>query len=248
MARSIDDLLDFINAFPTEPDPVKWGAQASGIIREFLGDVDLVWMNPGAVAVAADPADPDTHPTIGDNERKWEQLALYMPPAPISNHMILKSFHLNGFPADACHPLHRFDYHLPDYPYLGSIVLMRLKFRPPILPATLHLMEEMQCFIASQFLRVRQVYHEQNPIVGIFNSIVDSIVEEIGLTEREKEVMLPRAFGMSYQEIADQLHLTPVAIKKRVLRIHRKANVTSQSQLFGKYFSPYYREYVRMGK
>ncbi|MEP7220450.1 MAG: LuxR C-terminal-related transcriptional regulator, partial [Bacteroidota bacterium] len=151
----------------------------------------------------------------------------------------------DGYSVPNCHPLHRFDYHLPGYAWLGSIALIRRKSGPAISEETVHLMDGMRCFIASQMLHVHQARHEKQAIVTTFSGIVDIIAREIGLTDREKEVMLPRAFGLSYKEIAEQLHLTPVAIKKRVLRIHKKANVSSQLQLFGKYLSPYFAKSLR---
>jgi DNA-binding CsgD family transcriptional regulator len=230
MARTVDDLLRFINTFPTESNPPEWAGRVSRAIRIFLGDVDLVWVNVGMMAMATDPAI-----TMADS-----LLRNSVPPHELSDAGIFKFLCHDDYSARNCHPLHRFDYHLPGTAWLGSIALLRRKPGPAISEETLYLMEGIRSFIASQMLHVHQARHEEQAIATTFSGIVDIIAREIGLTDREKEVMLPRAFGMSYKEIAEQLHLTPVAIKKRVLRIHKKANVSSQLQLFGKYLSPYF--------
>jgi DNA-binding CsgD family transcriptional regulator len=51
-------------------------------------------------------------------------------------------------------------------------------------------------------------------------------------------VLLLWIYGLPYKEIADRLHITLPAVKKRVERLHQKIGVGSQAELLAKIFGP----------
>jgi DNA-binding NarL/FixJ family response regulator len=80
-------------------------------------------------------------------------------------------------------------------------------------------------------------YSYFQPAGASFGDVIDKIVDEAKLTPREQEALILHLYGVPYDIIAKKLHITVSAVKKRVIKIHKKTGVTSHAELFARYFA-----------
>lgn len=72
------------------------------------------------------------------------------------------------------------------------------------------------------------------------SEILPLIVDAHGLTDRETEVIGCIARGLSTDQIAGQLHLSPHTVRDYIKSVFEKVSVSSRGELVGKLFTEYY--------
>jgi DNA-binding NarL/FixJ family response regulator len=73
-------------------------------------------------------------------------------------------------------------------------------------------------------------------IVQHFQTKAQVLENDYDLTPREKEILGLLAKGMTYQQVADAIFISPKTIKKHVFNIYEKLHVNSRMAAVNKYF------------
>lgn len=238
------EIIEFLNSLSTSTnldeslDAFRWE------LCKMLGDVDQVvptiihnarfWEQENSsissfVMEVARPEDPG-YETVSIGQRDAET-----PP----HVLLIESMRRAKVDLDQFWPPPGFDYYASGGVCVGAILLFRKKERPAISRKTIALMEYLRPFIVFMITDLISRYNYGKPSTGVFADTILKVQEEAGLTDREFDVLQGLMFGLSYKEIAEKLHVTEVAIKKRVASIYRKTNVTSYTQIFARYFTGY---------
>src|SRR5215207_9942278 len=73
---------------------------------------------------------------------------------------------------------------------------------------------------------------EQNPVVSMPRGLIERLEEEPdgALTERETEILVLAARGLSNERIAEELHLAPSTVKRHLANVYEKIGVRSRSE------------------
>jgi DNA-binding NarL/FixJ family response regulator len=73
---------------------------------------------------------------------------------------------------------------------------------------------------------------EQNPVVSMPRGLIERLGEEPdgALSERETEILVLAARGLSNDRIAEELHLAPATVKRHLANIFQKIGVRSRSE------------------
>lgn len=124
-----------------------------------------------------------------------------------------------------------------DDSYIASIVLLRLKHEPPISQSTVDLMERLRPFViycVTDFL-VRSAWMSGEG--GQLENLIRKVAGSSNLTAQESRVLLLGFLGNTYQEIADQLHVSVNTVQTHVRAIYRKTGVSKLGEIYAKFFS-----------
>ncbi|MGE3802931.1 MAG: helix-turn-helix domain-containing protein, partial [Candidatus Kapaibacterium sp.] len=124
-----------------------------------------------------------------------------------------------GFPFKQYHPPKGFDFYLDtgrrgqasedEYDsYIGTFLLLRLSDQPPIAQETLDLVERLRPFFVYVFSDFVARTSLNKPGAEHFRDALAQVASDVGLTEREIEVLLLEIRGHSYQSISDLLHIS----------------------------------------
>ena len=95
----------------------------------------------------------------------------------------------------------------------------------------------------SLFTHMRLLYKNRSPaIAGIVLRELRSGTPAPGaelpeLSRRERQILEGLAHGYTYQDIADQLHLSYHTVSDHTKSIYRKLQVSSQSELFARFLA-----------
>jgi two-component system nitrate/nitrite response regulator NarL len=73
---------------------------------------------------------------------------------------------------------------------------------------------------------------EQNPVVSMPRGLIERLGEgpDGALSERETEILVLAARGLSNDRIAEELHLAPATVKRHLANIFQKIGVRSRSE------------------
>lgn len=121
--------------------------------------------------------------------------------------------------------------------YIASIVLLRLKHESPIPQSTIDLMERLRPFVTfciTDFL-VRTTLESGGG--GQLENLIRKVAGASNLTAQESRVLLLGFLGRSYQEIADQLHVSVNTVQTHIRAIYRKTGVSKLGEIYAKFFS-----------
>jgi len=77
----------------------------------------------------------------------------------------------------------------------------------------------------------RQLRDKSDPAAAIQNMEVQQMVQQAGLTKREKNILLLVSKGAQNQEIADALHISVNTVKTHIYSIFRKTNSRNRVEL-----------------
>jgi DNA-binding CsgD family transcriptional regulator len=234
-----DRFVPFLNALPTTSDLEPWLIRFRESLRQLLGDVDRVGVNVNVGCDLHRSRERETFtlyflqafaPERGQNP----EVAVGICPQDRHHYERLLEVSYRFLSREEHHPVHGVDYHY-NGSYIGSILLWRARQQPPISEETLKLLEDLRPFIIFAFSDAIARFRYVRPGGRTLQRIASIIRRDIGLTDREWEVLQLQMSGMSYKEIADCLNLSVVAVKKRVAQIYRKAGVENQFELFARY-------------
>jgi DNA-binding NarL/FixJ family response regulator len=90
-----------------------------------------------------------------------------------------------------------------------------------------------------------ELYHGGSPMSSdIARKIVlsfqlkneEKIKDEYHITRREQEILELLSKGLSYQELADKLFISPKTVRKHIFNIYEKLHVNSRMEAVNKYF------------
>lgn len=238
MMKSPEAFIRFLNALPKSGNLLLWLGEFRTALRGFIGDVDHVMVD---VNYLCDLDTPHAyHPQravtqyFGADYRNDASLDLLTSTATHAERILRGG----GVRLSEFHPPDIFELNIADDAYLGSIILLRERCNPPISTATLALMSQLRPFLVFVMTDAVARHNFSRPIDRAFHMALDRIADDLGLTDREQEVLAAHLFGYPYQKIADQMHLGIDSVRKHVKAIHRKAGVATYTELFAKYFTP----------
>ena len=245
----------FLNAIATNSreieDVRQWIVGFRAALAAFLGDVDYIVMNVrsginvlevGSGRIQAYQQYGDANQVVGSGISRSSDYRHYY-------EMILEKGKASGFPLQDYHaPPAGFDSFLepgkrdqrPDDEndtFLASIVLLRKTSNPPISQASLDLMERVRPFVVytvTDFL-VRSA-------LGAGKSVeIEMVVRKVGgkanLTQQESRVLFLAFLGHTYQEIAEQLHVSINTVQTHIRSIYRKTGVSKIGEVFARFFT-----------
>lgn len=239
MESDLHRFVSFLNALPTTNDLEEWLLTFRDALRRLLGDVDRVGVNinVGCDLVRSRESEEFTlffmQAFAPENEGNPEVTVGVCPPNRQQYERLLDVAY-RYLPRQDYHPVWGIDYTF-NGSYLGSILLWRSRHQSPISNETLQLLESLRPFIEFIFTDAIARFRYLRPGGRTLQRIAAIIRRDAGLTEREWEVLHLHMSGMTYKEIADCLSLSLVAVKKRMVQIHRKAGVENQFELFARY-------------
>lgn len=238
-----DNIMEFMSSLPITGDVVEWMTAFSEALRKLLGDVDrvavrvdvacdLINASPKAGAVeviqAASPSKKASETVVTTAQRndvppsaKFREELIASAPDGVVYHM------------PDC-----YDYYYRGTAYLGSILLLRERSRPPISERTRTAMKGMEPFIIFAFSDIVTRHHYMQPIDRVFNSILNEVSIESNLSVQDLRILSLMLMGLSYKQVADRMELSIDTIRKHTKRIYRKTRTGSLPELFAKYFSP----------
>ncbi len=233
--------VSFLNAMPTTCRTDEWLLAFRTALRAFLGDVDRVSVN---VNIGCDPGGDGIErdftayfmQAFVPGARDAPDLAIGACPAGTHHYERLIEVSYRHLPKELYHPVHATDY-LHNGAYLGSVLLWRERRNRPIREETLRLLEELRPFIVFVLSDAIARFRVVRPGHRTIERVATLLRKEVGLTQREWEVLRLHMAGLTYKEIAACLNVSVVAVKKRIGGIHRKAGVENQFELFARYFT-----------
>ena len=231
--------IRFLNSLPTANNTIQWISEFREALRLLLGDVDRISIDfdytfdlthPGGATGtirAAEYFDEDTGAVV-----------LVSPERSVSSptERILSDFRTKAFPFHMYHEPIAFEYHISGT-YIGTMLLWRSKERPPISPRTQTRVTELEPFIIFMMTDLVARHQTARPSHHAFHDALTLLARESNLTEAELQVAILLLFGHSYKQIAERIHVSLDAVRKRVGRIYRKTGTASVTELFAKYFS-----------
>jgi DNA-binding CsgD family transcriptional regulator len=231
----------FLNGLPTGGEIIPWLDRFRGELRDLLGDVDLVMVDVNYLCDLQSPHsyEPTKVVTQHITEGREESVAIgnHDRRLPIADRLIMQA-RRGGFRSEEFHEPAVFEYRFAGAAYLGAIILWRALSEPPISADSLATMELLHPFLTFLLSDLVARHGLTRPIDRAFHQALDQISQELGLTDREQDILAMHLFGYPYQRIADQIHLSIDSVRKHVKSIHRKANVGTYTELFAKYFTP----------
>ncbi|MEO5931471.1 MAG: helix-turn-helix transcriptional regulator [Candidatus Kapaibacterium sp.] len=236
-----DAMFRFLNSLPTGGEIISWLESFRASLGAFLGDADLVMVDVNYLCDLDDPAGYrplrafTQHISAGGDE----DVAVELDSADGTHGArLLAQARSNGFPTGEYHGPAIFEYFFGGCAYLGTIILWRNRDAAAISPESLATMRELEPFIIFLLSDIVARHGYRRPVDRAFHQALEGIAEQIGLTGREEEVLALHLFGYPYQRIAGQLHLGIDSVRKYVKSIHRKAGVSTYTELFARYFTP----------
>jgi DNA-binding NarL/FixJ family response regulator len=142
-----------------------------------------------------------------------------------------------GFPFSDYHPPLTFEYLYQEQAYLGTAVFWRERRKEPTSQATIETIRSIRPFIIFALSDLVARHKFDNPVDNVFNSALNEMIDDAGLTSQEQRIAILQLMGQSYKEIADTLNVSLDTVKKHFKQIHRKTGTRGQAELFAKYFT-----------
>lgn len=114
--------------------------------------------------------------------------------------------------------------------------------KPELLLKGIHRLNKFDVWFKRETINsaFRQLRDKSDPAAAIQNMEVQQMIQQAGLTKREKNILVLVAKGAQNQEIADTLHISVNTVKTHIYSIFRKTNsrnrvelVTWSSNVFG---------------
>lgn len=236
-----DPMLRFVNSLQVTGDLLVWLTAFRDGLRGLLGDVDRIMVDVNYLCDLDDPEhyNPQKVMTQHVDTGKEEVLAIDAKPFEVQPaERIIQQVRSGGFQLEEYQAPVCYEYYVKDRAYLGTIILWKERGGQGISPTTISLMESLKPFITFLLSDAVARHSFARPVDRAFHIALTRISSELELTDREQEVLSLHLFGYPYQSIAETIHLSIDAVRKYVKSIHRKASVTTYTELFAKYFTP----------
>ncbi len=236
-------VIRILNTIPTTHEVKDWIPGFKQSLQTFLGDVDRISI---VVNIDCDLRNPETYrrdisvtqvrqngPLRGNTivvaERKPGE-------SPVEE--LLDSLRHQNFPFETYYRPTIFEFYLVKNAFLGAIFLWRERVHPPISARTVNTIEAMKPFLIFIMSDVVARHKYSFTVDVAFNEALAFMLEEAGLTERERQVVILQLFGHTYDQIAERLYVSIDTVRKYVTSIYRKTGTHSYTELFAKYFTP----------
>lgn len=236
--RSPEALVRFLNALPTNGELVSWLGDFRDALSEYLGDVDQVMVD---VNYLCDLSQPQSYRPLKAVTQYFDgsgEAEVTIDPQVLEPGTAARLIRGSGLRLSYYHPPIVFEYMLGAHAYLGCVILLRERGNTPIGATTIAIMESIERFMVFLLSDVVARHNFTRPVDRAFHTALEQLGIDLDLTDREQEVLAAHLFGYPYRKIADQLHLSIDTVRKHVKAIHRKAGVSTYTELFAKYFTP----------
>ena len=122
--------------------------------------------------------------------------------------------------------------------YVGRIFLWRDLLKNEMSHDVLDEIERLRSIITYIMTDIVLRYNYANPSERMFYEGFHRLVDESGISVRERRILQCRLVGFSYKEIADMVSISEDSVKKAIRSIHRKTNTRGHVELVAKYFTP----------
>ncbi len=235
-------VIRFLNALPTTGDTPQWCMGFRDALRDILGDVDRISINVHLECDLINPSETAITTFVSQHitPNKGQDTSIQI----VSRHgvgehseRILSTMRQQGFPFELYHLPSAFDYYHRGLEYLGTIILWREIGRQPLSAETLELMGQIRPFIEFALSDLVVRHRFESPIDRVFYEAINAMVDEAGLTDQEKRIVILQLMGHSYKDMANELAISLDTVKKHFKQIHRKTRTRGQAELFAKYFT-----------
>lgn len=234
-------LFDFVNSLPIYHDPESWVNSFRLSLGAMLGDVDRVTVT---VNIDCDLVSPETYnpqlafsQNLGAEGKGFYELG-YGEHDPQHVDRVLKMLEKRDFPFKEYYPAHAFVYYFGGDAYLGCILLWREVSKRPVSVESLTIMKKIYPFIV--FLLSDLVARNKNarPVEHAFSESLKRLIQEARLTIHEQKIVALQLIGLSYEDMAATLHISPNTLRYHLRSIYRKTGTHSGAELFARYFTP----------
>lgn len=151
---------------------------------------------------------------------------------------VLEGMRKGRFPMRRYHPPVGFDYYHESGQAIGTIILWQGRSLPAIPERTRALMEELRPFFT--FLLTDCIARRPRDLFDVrtFTSIVMRMAEQTGLSQREREILIPHILGRNVEQIAELLGIATRTVKAHITAINRKSGCRTSTELFARYLTP----------
>jgi DNA-binding CsgD family transcriptional regulator len=236
-----EQVLRFLNNLPVRGDDQESIVVFRDALRGLLSDVDRISVR---VNMQCDIDDPEHYHSdvgitryAGKTMHQVDETVRDMDDAG-SDPVGIDALRQQGFPVDDYYPPVRYDYLFGGHADLGTILLWRERGRSAISQDTLETMAALEPFLIYSLSDIVLRYKRTQPVAGVFDEAVNTLVADAGLTTTEVRVVLLLLLGRSYKDMVDILGVTMDTVKYHLKTIYRKTGTRSGNELFAKYFTP----------
>lgn len=238
-----DHIAQFLNSLPMTNDRIKWLEAFRDALQMLLGDVDRVVVS---VDTYCDLLYPETYrPSIdiaqytsSSNDDATTSLTTAQRTGKGRADALLEDFQRLGYPLADYHSPLAYDYYYARQAYLGTILLLRDKNRPPVSQRTIDAMRTLEPFLTFALSDVVTRHYYAKPLDRVFNDTLAEISRDANLSIQDFRILSSLLMGYSYKQVADLMEVSLDTIRKHIKRIYRKTRTGSLAELFAKYFTP----------
>lgn len=151
---------------------------------------------------------------------------------------VLEGMRKGRFPIRKYHSPIGFEYYHQSGHVIGTIILWQGRSLPAIPERTRALMEELRPFFT--FLLTDCVARRPRDVFDVrtFTGIVMGMAEQKGLSQREREILIPHILGRSVEQVAELLGIATRTVKAHITSINRKSGCRTSTELFARYLTP----------
>ncbi len=236
-------LLRFLSDLPLTPKLPVLVDSFRKVLQTLLGDVDRISISLNVHCDLLNPEQysPDIVITQSNKGTKFiNPLQKQSSAEDGSEHFarLLDNLRRQKFPFQHYHQPHSFVYYYGGSAYLGIMVLWRERTKPNVSKRTLYAMESMRSFMIFVLSDLVARHNMARPIEHAFDSALQGLMTETGLTMQERRIMILQLLGLSYEEVADTLNVSLNTVRYHLRSIYNKTGAHSQAELFAKYFTP----------
>jgi len=232
----------FLNALPMTGDVVEWIEAFREALRTMLGDVDRVVVKINTYCNLIDPE---------AQERRSMEIAQYPQQTGgssetvvtssengVTAELLIKGLQQLGHSLEDYYPPHSYDYYFEGKAYLGTILLLRERRKPPISEQSDATMRGLESFLVFTLSDLVARHYYFRPVNRLFYDILLGLVQDVGLSTQDIRILSYMLLGYSYKQVGEKMDVTIDTVRKHMKRIYRKTRTGSLSEVFAKYFSP----------
>jgi transposase len=236
-------VVRFLNALPTTGDGTEWVLRFREALRLVLGDIDRISISVNLEcdlnSTGSSEVSAIVSQYVGQSEDDEERTVDVMSGRNIESNAqrVLEGMRRQGFPFNEYRPPVTFEYYYQGNAYLGTIIFWREVKKMLISQETVETMKGIEPFLIFALSDLVIRHKADNPVDGVFNSALNEMIADAGLSSQEQRIVILQLMGQSYKEIADTLNVSLDTVKKHFKQIHRKTGTRGQAELFAKYFT-----------
>ncbi len=241
LKRSIrDGLLALLSELNLTATALDWQGDIQTAVRSWFPDVDYVGVSVNMFCALTQPE--TYNPTMAISLRSADS---HLRPLDMTSmrddtvnlQRVLDVARESNFPFENYRTPKAFVYYVEDVAYLGCIILLRDRRKPPISDETIQQMTRLKFAFMLLFAFIVARNRANDPSQYSLIQTIGQLTSDLSLTAQETRTLQCQMMGLSYEKIADTLNISVNTVRSHMRSIYAKAGTHGHSELLARYFT-----------